>query len=175
MHGVQLPQPKSNCTFLIIFPWEKSNAWSVIKFCTWRASCWKKSSKLGITILWPQNNVQHFQWMNESKNLNSVVWQMMPKLLCFKDVESPITCFLFLALFVVLQVIVEWLWWAGFGDGAGSLLLTWQSLWGVWVTVFGDDWCWTFKGVERYGQWKTIWSWLKKRKRHDFSFGNGRN
>jgi hypothetical protein len=35
---------------------------------------------------------------------------MMPKL-CFKDAESPITCFLFLALFIVLQVIVS-----GFGE-----------------------------------------------------------
>jgi hypothetical protein len=31
--------------------------------------------------------------------------------------------FLFLALFVVLQVIVEWLRRVGFGDGVGSLLL----------------------------------------------------
>jgi hypothetical protein len=40
--------------------------------------------------------------MNEGKNPNLAMWQMMPKLLCFKDVESPITCFLFLALFVVM-------------------------------------------------------------------------
>jgi hypothetical protein len=37
--------------------------------------------------------------------------------------------FLFLIWFVVLQVIVEWLWWVGFGDGAGSWLLNGQSLW----------------------------------------------
>ncbi len=40
-------------------------------------------------------------WMNESKNPNSVMWQMMLKLLCVKDAKSPITCFLFLAFFVV--------------------------------------------------------------------------
>jgi len=31
--------------------------------------------------------------MNEGKNPNLAMWQMMPKLLCFKDVKSPITCF----------------------------------------------------------------------------------
>jgi hypothetical protein len=39
--------------------------------------------------------------MNESKNPNSDVWQMMLKLLCFKDTKSPITCFLFLVLFLL--------------------------------------------------------------------------
>ncbi len=34
-------------------------------------------------------------WMNENKNFNSIVWQPMPKLLCFEDVESSITCFSF--------------------------------------------------------------------------------
>jgi hypothetical protein len=48
--------------------------------------------------------------MNESMNPNSTVWQVMPKLLCFKDVKSPITYFLFLALFVALQVTMT-----GFG------------------------------------------------------------
>jgi hypothetical protein len=48
--------------------------------------------------------------MNEGKNPNLTMWQMMPKLLCVKDAKSPITCFLFLSLFIVLQVIVEWLW-----------------------------------------------------------------
>jgi hypothetical protein len=37
--------------------------------------------------------------MNESRNLKLDVWQMMPKLLCFKDTESPISYFLFLAMF----------------------------------------------------------------------------
>jgi hypothetical protein len=49
--------------------------------------------------------------MNENKNPNSIVWQMMLKLLCFKDTESLITCFLFLALFVVLKLV-----WSGFGE-----------------------------------------------------------
>jgi hypothetical protein len=31
--------------------------------------------------------------VDEGRNLNLAVWQMMLKLLCFKDVESSITCF----------------------------------------------------------------------------------
>jgi hypothetical protein len=59
-------------------------------------------------------------WMNESKNRNSTVWQMMPKLLCFKDAKSPIICYLlFVFTFVCCFVryygvaLVSWL-----GDGA---------------------------------------------------------
>jgi hypothetical protein len=83
--------------------------------------------------------------------------------------------FLFLALFVVLQVIVEWLRWAGFNDGAGSLLLNWKILWGVWITVLGDDWCWVFKVMEGGGQGIIIWSWMRKWGVGNFSFGNGRS
>ncbi len=44
--------------------------------------------------LWPKNSVQHFLWMNGSKNLNSTtMWYMIPKLLCFKDAANLITCF----------------------------------------------------------------------------------
>jgi len=44
--------------------------------------------------------------MDESRNLKSDGWQMMLKLLCFKDVESSISCFSFLVFFIVLQVTV---------------------------------------------------------------------
>jgi hypothetical protein len=32
-------------------------------------------------------------WMNEDMNPNSIVWQLMMKLLCFKDVKNSICCF----------------------------------------------------------------------------------
>jgi hypothetical protein len=79
-----------------------------------------------------------------------------------------------LAWFVVLQVIVEWLWWASFGDGMGSWLLNGQSLWVVWITVLGDDWCWASKGANGCGQCKAIWSELRRRKRRIFLLGVGK-
>ncbi len=58
--------------------------------------------------------------MTESRNPKSNGWQMMPKQLCFKDVENPISCFLFCfwLCFVVLQVIVfnVVLQWSSFGE-----------------------------------------------------------
>jgi hypothetical protein len=56
--------------------------------------------------------------MNESKNPKSDGWQMTPKLLRFKDTESPISCFCFWFCFVVLQVIVfnVVLQWSSFGE-----------------------------------------------------------
>jgi hypothetical protein len=56
--------------------------------------------------------------MNESNNPNSDVWQMMLKLLCFKDTESQLLVFCFWFGFVVLQVIVfnVVFQWSGFGE-----------------------------------------------------------
>ncbi len=54
--------------------------------------------------------------------------------------------FLFLACFVVLQVIVEWSWWAGFSDGARSWLLNGYSLWAVWIIGFVGGLVWSFQG-----------------------------
>jgi hypothetical protein len=36
--------------------------------------------------------------------------------------------------------------------------------------VLGDDWCRTFKRMEGGGQETIIWSWLRKRRRGNFSF-----
>ncbi len=49
------------------FAWEKSKAWSVTKFCTWRESCWKKSSKLGIVIYKIQGGVQEGNHIKKSQ------------------------------------------------------------------------------------------------------------
>ncbi len=72
--------------------------------------------------------------------------------------------FLFLVWFVVLQVIVEWFWWAGFNDGVWSWLLSGYSLLAMWITILGEDWCKTFRGMKECGEKKVIWSWLKRRK-----------
>jgi hypothetical protein len=53
--------------------------------------------------------------MNESRNPNSVVWQMMLNLLCFKDAESPIT---FLFCFWLCLLFCRLLW-----SGLGELVL----------------------------------------------------
>jgi len=114
--------------------------------------------------LWPKKSVQHFLWMKVGTLIqlcgkwcwSCVVFQGHRKV--------QLLVFLFLAWFVVLQVIVEWLWRADFGDGAGSWLLNGQSLWAMWITILGDDWCWAFKGVKGCGQCKAIWSWLRRRK-----------
>jgi hypothetical protein len=76
--------------------------------------------------------------------------------------------FLFLALFVVLQVIVKWLRWAGFDDGTRFLLLNWKPFWGMWIIILEDDWCGAFKGMEGGGQGTIIWSWLRKRNESKF-------
>jgi hypothetical protein len=51
------------------------------------------------------------------------------------------------------------------------LLLNWQSLWGVWVTILGNDWCWTFKGVEGCGQRKLYEVGWGEKKEGNFLLG----
>jgi hypothetical protein len=50
--------------------------------------------------------------MNESRNPKSNGWHMMLKLLCFKDVKSLVSCFMFLALFCCFTnhcvVVFQW-------------------------------------------------------------------
>ncbi len=56
--------------------------------------------------------------MNESRNPKSDGWKIMPKLLCFKDVERPIFCFFvfgFVLLFCKLLCLMSFLW-SGFGE-----------------------------------------------------------
>jgi len=88
-------------------------------------------------------------------------------LLCFKDVESQITCFLFfvfgfvllfckllcLMLFFNGVALVNWFWW-------------WSKILVVQSTIFmgnvsHNSWKWlvlTFKGAKGCGRRKTIWS-----------------
>ncbi len=59
--------------------------------------------------------------MDESRNPNLALWQMMPKLLCFKDAKKFIYlffCFWFGLLFCRLL-------WSGFGDLV--LVMEWDS------------------------------------------------
>jgi hypothetical protein len=48
--------------------------------------------------------------MNESRNPNSIVWQMMPKLLCLKDTKN--TYFFVFGFFLLFCRLV----WSGFGE-----------------------------------------------------------
>lgn len=66
--------------------------------------------------------------MDESKNPNSTLWQMMPKLLCFKDAEkfNYLFFYFWLDLFFTSYygvALVNWFW-----CGARSWLLNGQSL-----------------------------------------------
>jgi hypothetical protein len=68
---------------------------------------------------WPKNSVQYFLWMNESRNPNSIVWQMMPKLLCLKDTKN--TYFFVFGFFLLFCRLV----WSGFGELCRTL---WRSV-----------------------------------------------
>ncbi len=126
-------------------------------------------------ILWSKNSVQHFLWMNESRNPNSTVWQMMPKLLCFKDAKSPIICFLFLVLFVVLQVIVEWFWWVGFSDGTRSCFAI-DNIYGECESRFLEtidvELSKERRDVDKKKLYEARWGGGRGK---DFSFGSGKN
>jgi hypothetical protein len=119
-------------------------------------SHWQESFKLmKLKELWLTNSVQHFLWM-KAKTLIQLYDRWCWSCCVSRTLKCSITCFPILAWFVVLQVIVEWLWWAGFGDGVRSWLLNGQSLWIMWIIVLGDDWCWAFKGAKGCGQCKGI-------------------
>jgi hypothetical protein len=106
-----------------------------------------------------------------NRNPNLAVWQLNVEVVVLQGCRKfkyLFFFFFFWALFVVLHVIVEWFRWGSFDDGIGSMLFNWKKLWGVWVTALGDNWCWSFKGMEGGGQEAIIWSWLKKRRRGNF-------
>jgi hypothetical protein len=50
--------------------------------------------------------------MDESRNHNSTLWQMMPKLLCFKDAKK----FNYLFFYFWLGLLFCRLLWSGFGE-----------------------------------------------------------
>jgi hypothetical protein len=78
------------------------------------------------------------------------MWQMMSKLLCFKDAKSPITYFLFLALFVVLQVNLS-----GFGELV--LVMEWDLSYSI-DNIYGECESWFLEmiGVKLSKEWRDV-------------------
>jgi len=64
-----------------------------------------------LTPLWPKNSVQHFLWMNESRNPNSVVWQMMLKLSSSRTSKVQWLVFYFWLCWLFCRLL-----WSGFGE-----------------------------------------------------------
>lgn len=89
--------------------------------------------------MWPKNNIQHFLWLNEDRNPNSLCSSWCYSYCVSRTSKVQLLVFMFLALFVALQVIMELFRWSSFGDGVGSSLSNWKTLWGVWVMVLGNN------------------------------------
>jgi hypothetical protein len=84
-----------------------------------------------LNTLWPKNSVAHILWV-KAKTLIQLCCRTTEVVVFQGRWKVQFLVFLFLAWFVVLQVIVEWPWWAGFSDGVQSWLFNGYSLWAMW-------------------------------------------
>jgi hypothetical protein len=75
---------------------------------------------------------------------------MMLKLLCFKDAKSPIIYFMFLALFVVLQVTMS-------GVGELVLVMEWDPSYSI-ENLYGECELWFLEmiGVKLSKEWRDV-------------------